>query len=197
MIKQLYILVILFITVFFIRLNGQIINNEQVIKLCDDSIIKTYIIEQLSGYDYYFEFIPEPEIINQNQNTITVRWENIGTYILIAKYIGDYCDSKDTKIIINITDCPITTFYVPNSFSPNGDGINDTFQPKGINILEYSMFIYNRWGELIFQSNELLKGWNGTYKNLIVQDDVYVYLIIYKGLDLKVNYLRGKITLLK
>jgi gliding motility-associated-like protein len=199
-IKQLYNLVVLLFYIavlLFIRVcYGQ---NEYTIKLCDDNIIKTYTIEHLlSGYDISFEFIPEPYIVSQTDNTIVVKWDNIGTYTLIAKYISNnyYC-SSESKILINIVDCPITTFYIPNSFSPNGDGINDIFQPKGHNILEYNLLIYNRWGELIFESNNILYGWDGYYKDYIVQDDVYVYYIVYKGIDYKVNHLYGKITLIK
>jgi gliding motility-associated-like protein len=201
-----YKIIIVFLFIMMLStIKTQIIDGVQTIQLCENNIIKTYTIQELVGYDYYFEFIPEPEIILQQDNTVIVRWVDIGTYTLTGRYIGEFCDSRDTKIIINIVDCPTTTFYVPSAFTPNGDGINDIFQPKGSNVLEYNLLIYNRWGELIFETNEMiinggevyLKGWDGYYKNLIVQDDVYTYLIIYKSVDLKINYLRGKITVLK
>jgi gliding motility-associated-like protein len=199
------VLIVFLFIIMLSKIKTQIVNNTQTIQLCENNVIRTYTIQELAGYDYYFEFIPEPEIITQQDNVIVVKWNNIGTYTLVGKYTSDFCDSRDTKIIINVIDCKTTSFYVPSAFTPNGDGINDIFQPKGTNILQYNLMVYNRWGELIFETNEMiinggevyLKGWDGYYKNLIVQDDIYTYVIIYKGIDLKINYLRGKITILK
>jgi len=71
--------------------------------------------------------------------------------------------------------------YIPNSFSPNGDGVNEEFYPQGTGIsdLKFSFEIYDRWGELIFATTDLTKHWNGikTGGSNIVQQDVYVYKI--------------------
>jgi gliding motility-associated-like protein len=69
--------------------------------------------------------------------------------------------------------------YVPNAFTPNGDGINDCFTPLGndIDLADYTFGIYNRWGELLFQTNTLGNCWDGTYKGDMVQNGVYVWKI--------------------
>lgn len=88
-----------------------------------------------------------------------------------------------------ITIDPEFHLYIPNVFTPDGNGLNDVFQPKGIGIDEtdYKMLIFDRWGELIFQSNEFRKGWDGTVKghSKKATQDVYVYKIYVK--DLKGN----------
>ena len=66
--------------------------------------------------------------------------------------------------------------FIPNAFTPNGDGNNDNFRPKGLGIKTYVLSIFDRWGNLIFQSGD--KGWDGTYKGNLCQDDIYVYKII-------------------
>lgn len=87
-----------------------------------------------------------------------------------------YVDS----LYLTITDCSLPVFdsiIIPNAFSPNGDEINDIFNP---NIKGYSrklMQVYNRWGELIFETNDETKGWDGTYKTNFVQQDVYLVMI--------------------
>jgi gliding motility-associated-like protein len=71
------------------------------------------------------------------------------------------------------------TMYIPNAFTPNDDGINDVFQPKGMGWKpnQYEFLIYDRWGNLIFKTNDYTKGWDGTYKGAHAPTDVYVYKI--------------------
>jgi gliding motility-associated-like protein len=83
--------------------------------------------------------------------------------------------------------CP-TTFYVPNSFTPNGDAHNETFAVVGLNMEDFEMLIFNRWGELIYKSNNPQEAWDGTVNGKKVQQDVYVWRIYYG-----VNLPSGKI----
>ena len=81
-----------------------------------------------------------------------------GSYALTG-YSIDNCIAKD-RIEINQCEVPI---YIPNSFTPNSDGVNETFQPINLpqNPLEYRFEIYNRWGEMIFQTEDITQGWSG------------------------------------
>ena len=90
---------------------------------------------------------------------------------LAVSTINGCIDMIRTNVLIN----PIFTFYIPNSFTPDGDGINDEFFGKGIGIKEYNMYVYDRWGEEIFYSNEYDWHWNGTFKGKQVEQGVYVY----------------------
>ncbi|MDH4473213.1 MAG: gliding motility-associated C-terminal domain-containing protein [Fluviicola sp.] len=74
-------------------------------------------------------------------------------------------------------------YYVPNSFTPNNDGINDIFLPiftSGFEADDYNLTIFNRWGEKIFDETDHLKGWDGTYAGNVVQNGVYTYRIEFK-----------------
>jgi gliding motility-associated-like protein len=67
-------------------------------------------------------------------------------------------------------------FFIPNAFSPNGDGRNDTYFPFTINMKEIKFFrIFNRWGELVFETRMFGEGWNGIYKGKPQPSDVYVW----------------------
>ncbi len=72
------------------------------------------------------------------------------------------------------------TIYVPNSFTPNGDGRNDFFYAQGEGIVEFEMLIFDRWGQLLFQTDQINLGWGGVYNNEPVQQDVYVWKIRYR-----------------
>ena len=77
-------------------------------------------------------------------------------------------------------------YYIPNSFTPDGDEYNQTFQPvftSGFDPYDFSMTIYNRWGELIFETHDATIGWDGTYKGELVPAGAYVWTITIKIAD--------------
>ena len=88
--------------------------------------------------------------------------------------------------------------YVPNTFTPTSDGTNDFFFAKGVNMKDFQMEIFNRWGELIFTANSIYDGWNGTYKGLSSPDGVYTWKIQYSDVFTGMRYeLVGHVTLLR
>ena len=90
--------------------------------------------------------------------------------------------------------------YVPNAFTPNGDGVNDVFQPKGFGITIYSLKIFNRWGELVFETNNFEDGWDGKFKGRgddILQDGSYTWMINTISVFGKSHELTGHVTLIK
>ena len=88
-------------------------------------------------------------------------------------------------------------FFLPNAFSPNGDGNNDVFCVQGKNrcISHFQMMVYDRWGEQVFQCSDLSTCWDGTYKGKVLSPDVYVYYI--KALDQNQLIKKGNVTLIK
>lgn len=89
------------------------------------------------------------------------------------------CKASDTVEIKG--DAPGgDALYIPNSFTPGMDGLNDVFTGKGENVVEFHMQIFNRWGQLIFETNDLMSGWDGKCRSTLVQEDVYIYKISYR-----------------
>ncbi|MES2761398.1 MAG: PKD domain-containing protein [Bacteroidota bacterium] len=115
---------------------------------------------------------------------------SITYYAIVANEFG--CVAKDS-VEIKVTP----TLYIPNSFSPNGDGINDIFKPEYSGYVEIELLIFDRWGEHIFKTNDLDGGWNGTYKNVNCELGVYTYKLTAK--DIASNTLEkvGHVTLLR
>lgn len=105
-------------------------------------------------------------------------------------------DTTYGKVIMN----GVYNFYVPSGFTPNNDGINDTFFPKGegVDALSYDMFIFDRWGQIVFQSTESFKEWDGTKNGEPLPTGVYIWKIITKDVytDAKFEN-RGHITLVR
>ena len=77
---------------------------------------------------------------------------------------------------------PPLSIYIPNAFTPNGDGINDAFGVKGEGIRNYHLYVYNRWGEVVFESTNPKQQWDGNYAGNPVEQGVYVYQVFAAGL---------------
>lgn len=88
---------------------------------------------------------------------------------------------------------PPVSIYIPNAFTPNGDGLNDAFGVKGEGIRDYHLYIYNRWGEMIWDSNNPHATWDGKYNGQMAETGVYVYLLYAQGLPKKGK--TGSVTL--
>ncbi len=120
-----------------------------------------------SSLDYNWDGLSRDEELEINEaGTYKV---DVSNHFCTSSYkylIEEYCKGK---------------LYLPNSFTPNNDGLNDSFVPV-VNeyITNYDFRIYNRWGELIFKTNQISEGWDGRVNNQMAEIDVYVYKISYQ-----------------
>ena len=90
------------------------------------------------------------------------------------------CSSTDSVLVtVLVTE----TVFIPNTFTPDGDGVNEVFKPSVYGILGYYLMIFDRWGELFFETSDENSGWDGTHLGLPVQNGTYVYAL--KGVDLR------------
>ncbi len=87
------------------------------------------------------------------------------------------CIRTDTVTVIESEGS--AEVFVPNAFTPNGDGVNDIWYPVGEGIEDFELQIFTRWGELVFTSNSTDVGWDGTFKGRALQNGVYVYKMWY------------------
>jgi len=116
-----------------------------------------------------------------------------GTYWVQATNV---CGAfADTLVIYPQCLLPV---YVPTAFTPNGDGINDIFRigdMKGQTLLDFS--IYNRWGTLVFRTEDPAQGWDGNINAQPAPSGAFVYLIHYNDLNGKGNYIKGTVVLMR
>jgi gliding motility-associated-like protein len=110
--------------------------------------------------------------------------------------------SSEADVLVEVV-CREENYFVPNTFSPNGDGMNDVFYPRGRGMASVqSMKIYNRWGQLVFDkrnfpANDPTKGWNGKMGGQPVPPDVYVYMIEFVCENAQVVPMKGNVTLIR
>lgn len=97
-----------------------------------------------------------------------------------------------------ILDSNACNYYIPNAFSPNGDGKNDFFKPIiKCDFNEYSLKIFNRWGELVYHSVNINNAWNGHYKNKECEIGTYYYFLTYKHNNKQRQVVKGDLVLIK
>jgi gliding motility-associated-like protein len=107
------------------------------------------------------------------------------------------CISSDT---VTVRVEPEVRFWIPNAFTPNEDRINDTWGPKAFGFGEYELWVYDRWGKLMFHSLDPFEKWNGTYNNQSNHKPVFgVYSYRILALSVKNQTLKesGHVTILK
>ena len=138
-----------------------------------DSAICTYgsiIISSLNTYKTY--------LWSDNSANQAVTIANAGKYWLQVTDQNN-CVGKDT-IQINQKDCQLG-FYIPTAFTPNSDGKNDIYKPLIFgNVSQYTFTIYNRYGQIVFQTNDLQKGWDGTFSGTRQNGNAYIWTCTYQ-----------------
>ena len=121
-----------------------------------------------------------------------------GNYHVVLVIITEYgCrDTSDGNVRVN----EAFTFYIPNAFSPDHNGINEVFLPNGIGIDNgtYIMRVFDRWGQQIFESYDLNVGWDGTFKGEKIQESaVYTYYIYFKDVFHRKHKYTGTVLLIR
>ena len=134
----------------------------------------------IGATDYFWSFGEDEGISNQS-NPIYTYGEVEGDFeVMLIAYSQYGCPDTVMKVIEIIEDL---IFWVPNSFTPDGNMNNEIFKPvfqSGFNPFDYNLLIFNRWGEVLFESNNAEYGWDGTYGAEIVKDGTYVWKIEFR-----------------
>ena len=115
---------------------------------------------------------------------------NIGNYSALQKADWDFTNPAHPYLLVNLQD----ELEIPNVFTPNQDGANDLYTVKGKGITEYNIVIVNRWGNVVFESDDITNSWDGTSKGTPCVEGVYFYKINAKSLTQEYNK-HGHITL--
>ena len=167
-------------------------------ELCEgDSVLSTFITASNSnGYN-------EWTFMNQTYQVqnLDVTWNSPGMFEISVVNWANGCSSLPQSTGITIARCPELLFYVPNSFTPDGDEHNNTFKwifTSGFDPTEFHVTIFNRWGELIFESYDPNGYWDGSYGSTYCLDGIYVYQIRFGDKTNDGKYIiEGNVTMLR
>jgi gliding motility-associated-like protein len=146
------------------------------------------------GYEYLW-FLPEG-VENPDERTTNAIVNSTRTFDV---YMTDGICTAKTQVTVTTYEfvCGDVFIYVPNAFSPNGDNQNDILYVRGQNLEKIQFKIFDRWGELVFESTDQSVGWDGTFKGVPVDPDVFVYHLKVICFDGQENLIKGNVTVLK
>lgn len=194
-------------------------------KGCDTSMTKVNYItvwpqptaEFMHDPDY--PTVVEPNVQFLNQSVLGTAWDwdfgdGFGTsneenpYYIYANDTGTYPVTLITTnqygctdtVVHNIVIKPTFTIYIPNTVTPNGDGLNDFFRISGIGLVEAELLIFDRWGEPLARLNKdqaMTIGWDGKYNGEDVKEDVYVYRVVIKDIFNDIHEIHGNINVVR
>ncbi len=157
-----------------------------------DNVIFTNTSGGNNQVSWSWHFISNNGFISFNENTFYM-FENAGDYP-IALIVKNQWGCSDTVIkVVNVVEDQ--SLFVPNSFTPNGDGLNEIFQAKGKGFSQFNMQIFDRWGQKLYDSSEFSGGWDGTFQGKECQQDAYVWKIVVAYPNSKVKTYTGHVTL--
>jgi len=152
--------------------------------------------EAILSPDDYILYTGDTLYLQLSENYSLYQWfdsnnDSISTKSILSVYqAGEYyvyvedqngCSDYSNNVVVN--EVPRTELYVPNSFTPNSDWHNEVFVIYGENIKQYSMKIFDRWGDLLFESDDIQKHWDGYYNGKKVEQNRYLYHIEILGED--------------
>jgi gliding motility-associated-like protein len=187
---------------------------------CWDSLTQDLVVKQKSqaAFTYFPQkiLITEPVVKFIDQSIYTDSWAWDFGDLTISDETAPIHTFQDTGrffvslITNNQFNCPDTAYrfltvgaavrlYIPNAFSPGIDNINNTFRPEGImhSLKSFRMEIYNRWGELLYLSDDINKPWTGIYLGEIVQEGNYMYVIYIKDQHRTDHKYKGMVMVLR
>lgn len=141
-------------------------------------------------------WLPSGMVIPNNSYTVTTTPSESTTYTVT---ITDGICTKTATVYLVVIDgeCKESSVFVPNTFTPNGDGNNDVLYVRSYLINEIYFAIYNRWGELVFETNDKNKGWDGTYKGRAADVGVFGYYLKAICPNGKEIFKKGNVTLIR
>ena len=155
---------------------------------------------QLSGtldMGYSYEWSPSNTLSSTTiYNPIATPEITTDYTLTITDQFGCVNNALITVVVLNPV-CEEPFVFMPNAFSPNGDGENDILKVEGRTIDELYLAIYNRWGELVFETTDPDNGWDGQYKGELSEPDVYGFYLKVRCANQQEYFKKGNITLLR
>ncbi len=178
--------------------SSAIINADKLSTIVTDSKI-TFTNSSTNSTNYIWNFGDDNFSTDSNKIVAHTYLENPGKYTvtLYASTLGQCPDS--TTLTIKLTEDLI--YYIPNSFTPNNDKMNDSFTPvfsSGYDASSYNFTIFNKWGQIVFKSNNALIGWDGKINGVIASNDMYNWVIEFRDSETQLPHIeRGTTTLMR
>ncbi len=174
------------------------INSANVIATASDTYVPDGDTVMLNGQPNGYTYLWTPSTGVQDPNAQHTQAIVSHTTLYTLQVSDGICMRSDTVLVKTFEfSCEKPFVFIPDAFSPNGDNINDILYVRGKIIKEMDFKIFDRWGEMVFESFDRAHGWDGTFRGKKLDPDVYDYWLKVTCLDGVEKLIKGNITLLK
>ncbi len=151
----------------------------------------------ISGDYSSIEWSPEELLDNPFVSNPVGTVNETTTFTVLVSDAFGCVDSAEVTVLVGERPCAPPFVFLPNAFSPNGDGVNDVLYVRGEGVLNMELWIYNRYGQQVFFSDDQSRGWEGDFGGEDMPAGVYAYRLIVECTDGVVNELSGNINLIR
>jgi gliding motility-associated-like protein len=152
--------------------------------------VELYVKDPIAGSTYVWS-------TGQTGEKIAVKPLETTTYSVTVTDKDGCTGENEIEIVVRTAQCDESDVYLPNAFSPNDDGNNDTLIVRSNYIEEIEMIVYNRWGQEVFRTVDISVGWDGKFKNEELAADVYAYYFKVKCVNGEIYSKKGNVTLIR
>ncbi len=146
---------------------------------------------------YTYRWSPAEGLSNPNISNPVAKPLQTTTYTLTVTNPDGCVQTRQVTITVQTLPCARPNIFLPNAFTPNGDGKNDVLYLRGVIVESMSLIIYNRWGQKIFESKNQSIGWDGTFNGKLLDPDVYAYYLTVNCIGGEVFTEQGNVTILR
>jgi gliding motility-associated-like protein len=155
----------------------------------------TQLLGQPTGA-YTYNWSPSQNLSSATTQNPTALLDQTTLFTLTVS--DGLCSGSDT-VLVKVYDsiCQEPFVFIPNAFSPNKDGSNDKLYVRGQYIFKFVFRVYDRWGELVWETSNINDGWDGTYRGKLLDPDVYDYYLQVTCIGGLENIIKGNVTLIR
>jgi gliding motility-associated-like protein len=168
------------------------------IQLCEGDTTTT-VFTTTSSLPGYLEWTMLDNITQQQD--LPVAWNSPGMFTISVVAYSNGCVSNPQQTVVTVVRCPELLYYIPNSFTPDGNQHNNSWLPvftSGFDPYSFHVEVYNRWGEMIWESYNHTVSWDGTYNNSPCQAGSYTYILMFGDKQTDAKYtLTGHFNLIR
>lgn len=157
----------------------------------------TYLHAHPQSGIYTYQWIPTQYLTSPTSASTFANPPKTTTYQVLISDSNGCSTMREITIYVFELICGEPNIYVPNAFTPNGDGQNDVLYVRGRNITDMHFVVFNRWGEKVFETNNQKEGWDGTYKGKEVDPAVFVYHLTVVCDEGQEYFKKGNVTVIK
>ena len=185
------------LSLLFLLTTFNLYSQNQIVELCEDSN-KTFTYYSLGtpNCDYSWSIKLNNGLIRTfKTEEITYTFEKEGNYEITVFSENELCQSETQEYFVKVIPCRVPVIYIPNSFTPNRDDLNDTWRPVGSYIESMVISVYSNWGGLVYKTDDMDFVWDGTVGGLDIATGVYIYFIEFVTIKGVYDYRVGSLTI--